>query len=586
MLKQLIYGILFSLLLLTGIHPLHAEEVKKDAPTKANELNAAQQRKFDYFFYEGLNLKTAGKFDAAFDAFNHCLAIDSTAAPVLYELSSFYIQLNRPEKAVDMLKRAVANSADNFTYRMALATISRNLGMYGEAAEEYEKLLKAYPGKPELNYYLAEALTQEGEIGQAIDAYNALESSIGMNEALSMQKYKLYNSLEQSDAAFKEIEKLAAKYPMEARYQIILGDLHLEKNDTIKARAYYDKAHEIDPANPYYIVSMANYYEATGNKDAAEEQIRTALVNEKLDVDTKVGILSRYILKLQQTQKDTDSSNALFQTLLEQHPEDTELKQMYGSLLLSQGKTDEARFQFQLITEMEPENAGAWQQLLNMSLKAEDIPEVIRICTKCQELFPDAPEYYFYLGIAYYQQEKYQEALNTYYAGIDIIPAENPRLKSDFYGQIGDIYYQMKQMDQTYKAYDEALKYNDNNIIVLNNYAYFLSLDKKDLKKAERMSAQCIKLEPDNATYLDTYAWIFFVQGNYTLAKIYIESALEKDKTKSAELVDHYGDILYMTGDKDKAVEQWKKARELGKESEVLDRKIIEGKYIEEEVAQ
>lgn len=584
MLKQLIYGILFSLLLLTGIHPLHAEEVKKDAPTKANELNAAQQRKFDYFFYEGLNLKTAGKFDAAFDAFNHCLAIDSTAAPVLYELSSFYIQLNRPEKAVDMLKRAVANSADNFTYRMALATISRNLGMYGEAADEYEKLLKAYPGKPELNYYLAEALTQEGEIGQAIDAYNALESSIGMNEALSMQKYKLYNSLEQSDAAFKEIEKLAAKYPMEARYQIILGDLHLEKNDTIKARAYYDKAHEIDPANPYYIVSMANYYEATGNKDAAEEQIRTALVNEKLDVDTKVGILSRYILKLQQTQKDTDSSNALFQTLLEQHPEDTELKQMYGSLLLSQGKTDEARFQFQLITEMEPENAGAWQQLLNMSLKAEDIPEVIRICTKCQELFPDAPEYYFYLGIAYYQQEKYQEALNTYYAGIDIIPAENPRLKSDFYGQIGDIYYQMKQMDQTYKAYDEALKYNDNNIVVLNNYAYFLSLDKKDLKKAERMSAQCIKLEPDNATYLDTYAWIFFVQGNYTLAKIYIESALEKDKTKSAELVDHYGDILYMTGDKDKAVEQWKKARELGKESEVLDRKIIEGKYIEEEV--
>lgn len=143
----------------------------------------------------------------------------------------------------------------------------------------------------------------------------------------------------------------------------------------------------------------------------------------------------------------------------------------------------------------------------------------------------------------------------------------------------------MKQMDQTYKAYDEALKYNDNNIVVLNNYAYFLSLDKKDLKKAERMSAQCIKLEPDNATYLDTYAWIFFVQGNYTLAKIYIESALEKDTTKSSELVDHYGDILYMIGDKDKAVEQWKKAREMGKESEILDRKIIEGKYIEEEEA-
>ena len=114
--------------------------------------------------------------------------IDSTASAVLYELSSFYAQLNRPEKSLEMLRRAVAYSSDNFTYRLALATMSRNLGMFGEASDEYEKLVKDYPGKPELNYYLADALTQEGEIGKAIDAYDALESSIGMSEALSMQK--------------------------------------------------------------------------------------------------------------------------------------------------------------------------------------------------------------------------------------------------------------------------------------------------------------------------------------------------------------------------------------------------------------
>ncbi len=573
MLKQLLHRTCLLMVLLCWMPSLGAVEKEE-----------AEQRKFDYFFLEGLNLKAEGKFDAAFDAFNYCLAIDSTASPVLYELSSFYVQMNRPEKAVDMLRRAVAADSDNFTYRMSLATLSRNMGMYGETTETYEKLVEDFPKKTELNYYLADALTQEGEIGKAIDAYNALESSVGMNEALSMQKYKLYNQLGQQDAAFEEIEKLAKKYPMEARYQIILGDLYLEKNDTVKARAYYDKAHETDPDNPYYIVSMANYYEAIGNKDAAETEIFDALVNEKLDVETKVAILSRYIMRLQQSQKGTERANTLFKALLEQHPEDTDLKQMYGSLLITQGKTDEARFQFQLVTEMEPENASAWQQLLNLALRTEDVEEVIRICTKCQTLFPNAPEYYFYLGIAYYQQDKYQEALDTYYAGIDIIPAENPQLKSDFYGQIGDIYYKMNQLDQTYKAYDEALKYNDNNIVVLNNYAYFLSLDKKDLKKAERMSAQCIKIEPDNATYLDTYAWIFFVQGNYTLAKIYIESALEKDTTKSAELVNHYGDILFMTGDKNGAVSQWEKAREMGKESETLNRKIAESIYIEEEV--
>lgn len=579
--SKILKYILF-LLLLVQVVPAMASDTKSTASPASARLSEADRRKFDYFFYEGLNLKASGKFDAAYDAFNYCLAIDSTASAVLYELSSFYVQLNRPDKSVEMLKRAVANSSDNFTYRMALASMSRSQGMYGEAADEYEKLVKDYPSKPELNYYLADALTQEGEIAKAIDAYDSLEQSIGMNEALSMQKYKLYNSLEQSDKAFKEIEKLADKYPMEARYRIMLGDLHLEKNDTVKALDYYKQAYAINPANPYYIVSMANYYEAVGDKDAAETQIRNALINEQLDVDTKVAILSRYILKLQQTQKGTESANDLFRTLLEQHPEDTELKQMYGALLMAQGKNEEARFQFQLITEMEPDNAAAWQQLLSFALKSEDIPEVIRICTRCQELFPEAPEYYFYLGIAYYQQEKYQEALNTYYAGLNIIPAENVGLKSDFYGQIGDIYYQMKKMDQAYKSYDEALKYNDKNIVVLNNYAYFLSLDKKDLKKAERMSAMAVKLEPNNSTYLDTYAWIFFVQGNYSLAKIYIENALANDKTNSAELIDHYGDILFMNGEKEKAIEQWKKAKEAGKESEVLNRKIAEEKYIED----
>lgn len=568
MLKQLLY-LFFLLAWILGIS-VSAEETKKD------------QRKFDYFFYEGLNLKNAGKFDAAYDAFNHCLAIDSAAAPVLYELSSFYVQLNRPEKAIEMLKKAIENSKDNFTYKMALATVTRNLGMFEEAAGEYEELVRDYPEKKELNFYLAEALTQAGDIGKAIDAYDALELAIGMNEAISMQKYRLYVQLGETDNAFHEIEKLAEKYPMEARYQLLLGDLHLERRDMDMALAAYQKAYEIDPTDPYYIVSMANYHEANGDKESAEREIHNALVNEKLDVETKVNILSRYIMRLQQSKQGTETANHLFETLLEQHPEDIDLKLMYGGLLQMQGKTDEARFQFQLVTEMEPGNTSAWQQLLNIALKDEDIPEVIRICTTCMEIFPNAPEFYFYLGIAYYQQEKYQEALSIYYAGIEIIPQENLPLKSDFYGQIGDIYYQMGQIEQAYKSYDEALKYNENNIVVLNNYSYFLSLEKKDLKKAERMSAQCIKMEPNNATYLDTYAWIFFMQGNYTLAKIYIESALQKDTTKSTELVDHYGDILFMTGEKEKAVQQWQKAKEMGKDTEILNRKITEQQYIED----
>lgn len=579
MFRQLSYWLSLWLLLPAG---LWASDVKTPVQASLNQLSPEQQRKFDYFYYEAANLKNAGKYDAAYDLFSYCLSLDTASSPVLYELAMFQLQRNRPEKAVEMLKSAVAHSDDNFTYRMTLAGLYRNLGMYGEASDSYEELVKRYPDKSELNYYLADALTQEGEIGAAIDAYNVLESTMGMNETLSLQKFKLYQTLKQPDKAFEEIEKLANKYPMNARYRLLMGDLHLENEETEKALACYQQAHEIDPDDPRYIVSMANYYDQTGDKEAAEQEIRDALVNEKLDVETKVGILSRYVQRLQQTQQGIENANSLFQTLLDQHPEDTELKLMYGSLLMAQQKEEEAKFQFQLVTEMEPSNEGAWQQLLNISLKGEDIPEVIRICTRCKELFPEAPEYYFYLGIGYYMQEKYQESLDTYYAGLKIIPEGNGVVKSNFYGQIGDLYYQMEKMDEAYKAYDEALKYNENNALVLNNYSYFLTLDKKDLKKAERMAAQCIKLEPDNATYLDTYAWVFFVQGNYTLAKIYIENALSKDKTNSAELVDHYGDILYMSGEKDKALEQWKKAKEMGKDTDVLKQKIAKGIYIED----
>jgi tetratricopeptide (TPR) repeat protein len=546
------------------------------------ETDAKRQRKFDYFFYEGLNLKNAGKFDAAFNVFNHCLSLDSTSAPLLFELSTFYMLLDHTDMSVDYLKRAVTYSADNFTYKMALATILRNLGRFGEAVEVYEELVKKYPDKVELNYYLADALTQATEYMKAIDAYNSLESNMGMIEGISMQKYRLYNTLEKPDLARQEIEKLAAKFPLEARYSLIIGDLYLEDGETDKAYESYQKAYSIDPSNPYYIVSMTNYYEAIHDREAAEAQIRNALANEKLDIEVKVGILSRYILRLEQSQTGTDNVVELFESLIEQHPEETELRMMYGRFQVMKGKTEEARFQFQLITEMEPENMEAWQQLLDLVLKAQDTAEVIRLCEKCIVLFPDSPEYYFYLSIGYYQDKEYDKSIDACRTGIEVVPPENKPLRSTFYGQIGDILHQADKQEEAFEAYEKALENNDKNVLVLNNYAYFLSLENRDLKKAERMSAQCIKLEPNNATYIDTYAWIFFKQGDYTLAKFYIESALNKDDTQSAELVDHYGDILFMTGDKEKAVVQWKKAKELGKDTPVLDRKIAEENYIED----
>ena len=109
-----------------------------------------------------------------------------------------------------------------------------------------------------------------------------------------------------------------------------------------------------------------------------------------------------------------------------------------------------------------------------------------------------------------------------------------------------------------------------------------MALQKKDLSKAERMSGDAVKQEPDNPTYLDTYAWVFFQQGNYTLAKIYLKSALDKGGNDSAALLEHYGDVLFMTGDVDGALEYWNNALEKGSDSKILPQKIKDKKYYEE----
>ena len=189
------------------------------------------------------------------------------------------------------------------------------------------------------------------------------------------------------------------------------------------------------------------------------------------------------------------------------------------------------------------------------------------------------------MGISEYLNKNYTEALDALKKGVVYVDEKNVSLLSDFYGQMGDLYYQMEKKDSAFVAYDKSLAYKPNNLGVLNNYSYYLSLEKKDLDRAEKMSSITVKAEPSNPTYLDTYGWVLFEQGAYTMAKIYIENAVkyseEKKEELSAEVLEHYGDVLYKTNEPEKALEYWIKAKEKGdSESETLNKKIESKTYI------
>jgi tetratricopeptide (TPR) repeat protein len=549
-----------------------------------NSLSYDERCKFDYFFLEALRLKQKEDYTNAFNALQYALKIDSISSAALFEISHYYLLLNKKNLAWDALKKAVTYSPNNFEYKMALADLSRELGK-NNAIALYEELIKENPEKLELHYYLSNLYIQQNNINKAINALNGLENNMGTNEFISLQKYQLYKQIDKRNEALREIEYLAAKFPAEAKYQILIGDFYLEENKPDKALACYEAAAKKNPDDPYCFIAMSNYYDYEGNADAAMREIEKALKNPSLDIETKLGVLGRYIQSLLTSKKGVESANALFETLMEQHSQDKELNQVYGQFLLSQNKIEEAKFQFQVVTEALPEKISAWTQLLDIALKEEKPDEIITICNGALIYFPKIPEFYFYKGTACLLKKEYQQAVNTYLEGLETIPPENRGLLSSFYGQIADTYYQSNQPEEAYAAYDKALQYNGKNIIVLNNYAYHLSLDKKNLDKAERMAAIAVQIQPDNATYIDTYAWIFFQKENYSLAKFYIESAISKNDEPNGDILEHYGDILFKTGYVDKAVSEWKKALSLKEEQEentdILKRKIADETYYE-----
>jgi tetratricopeptide (TPR) repeat protein len=211
----------------------------------------------------------------------------------------------------------------------------------------------------------------------------------------------------------------------------------------------------------------------------------------------------------------------------------------------------------------------------------EDMDRVIALCRDARQYNADEMAFYYYQGMAYYRKKDNDRALDAFRNGISVInDNSDPAIASDFYAVLGDLLHQKGLAKEAFAAYDSCLQKKEDNIGCLNNYAYYLSELGQQLDKAERMSYKTIKAEPDNATYLDTYAWILFKQQRYSEARIYIDQAVQNDEDHSSVLIEHAGDIYAMGGDMDTALKRWREAYEKDPNNKLLAKKINQRKYI------
>ena len=549
-----------------------------------SSLTPEQQRKYDYFFLEAMRLKEKKDYASAFGLLQHCLDIHPNAASALYEVSQYYMFLRQVPQGQEALEKAVANAPDNYWYSQGLASLYQQQNELDKAVTLLEQMVVRFPAKQDPLFNLLDLYGRQEKYDEVISTLNRLEKRMGKNEQLSMEKFRIYLQMKDDKKAFQEIESLVQEYPMDMRYQVILGDVYLQNGKKQEAYDVYQKVLAAEPDNPMAIFSMASYYKQTGQEELYQQQLDTLLLNKKVTPDTKVGVMRQMIVENEQADKDSTQIIALFDRIMKQEQDDPQIPMLYAQYLLSKNMEAESVPVLEQVVDLDPTNNAARLWVRGAALKKEDNTQIKNGGERVFDATPDALEFYYYLAVAYNQAEKPDSVISICKRALEHTTADSKKeIVSDFYSILGDMYHTQKQMKEAYAAYDSALVYNPSNIGALNNYAYYLSVERRDLDKAEEMSYKTVKAEPNNATYLDTYAWILFEKGNYAEARIYIDNAMKSEGGDESDvIVEHCGDIYYMTGDVDGALTYWKKALEMGSESKTLKQKIEKKKYIAE----
>jgi len=534
------------------------------------QLTDSAQRQFDYYFYEGIRQKDNQQFDQALETFRLCLAIDSLDAGAQSEMGMLYGLIGFNAEAVGCLEKAIKIDPANWWYNLRLITIYSELKNWKRAIEITVNLQKIYPNKEDVYTMLASFYKETKEYEKAIAAFDKLENLSGIDESTSFEKYQLYILLDKPQKGIAEIDKLINKYPAEIRYKVMRGDIFMQQKSPEKAFEIYQNVLKDDPDNPYVYVALSEYYKSVNKPES-----------DQLDVETKVGVLGQYVEKLAHDSTKLVETESLFKLLVDRYPMEEQVHGYYAVFLQYQKRNVEALSELETMININSKNDQTWIRIIQIYIGDRNYKKILATTASAIENLPKLPIWYFYRGIAQFQLADYREALASYQTGLPLITAEQSDLKSDFYSQIADIYFKLEKKDSAFVNYEASLVANPKNIMVMNNYAYYLSLDKTDLKKAERMSSKTVELEPKNSTYLDTYAWILYQEGNYSLAKFYIERAIDNmpKNEDSGVILEHYGDILWMNGkdtgkDDAKALEMWKKSYDAGNKTDTLKDKI------------
>ena len=531
-------------------------------------------------FSKGLEYKFSENFDMAIQYFEKAIEAYPDDHASMFELSSLYRMKNLNEKGYEMIRNAVELDSTNKWYKIRLAEFHSLNNDYESFIKIYDKLLENEPNNLEYLEVYIEALLRIGDYERVTEKLDVYEENIGVNEYLSMQKIEIYKLLGKKDKVLTEMEKLSNAYPYETRYMSMLAELYVQNRREKEAFDIYLKIKQLNPEDPYINISLLEYYQKQGDLDKAFEEFILSIRNKNLDYNTKTQIYEYWF-----AEKDGENENTIREAkqagdaLIETHPDKELGYYVVGTVYFNDKIYDKAQTYYLDAIARDSSSFITWYQLVFTDIELNDAETLYKHSSAAIRYYPEQPIFYLFNGVALVDMKRYEEAIKVFEKGRFM--SADKKLTANFDTYIADIYHELGNKDMMYKQYERVLRNDPENVYVLNNYAYFLSVDNTRLDDALRMSAITVEKEPKNVTFLDTYAWVLYKLERYKDAKKWMEKVFSYDKNPQGVNYEHYGDILYKLGDTKKAVQIWKKAKKLGGTSEYIDQKIKDEKIYE-----
>lgn len=464
---------------------------------------------------------------------------------------------NNAADAETFLKKASELDPDNFWYRYRLARLYRATSRAELTVNMYEKLLEDFPKKSELYFDLVDLYAAQGETAKALETLKEIETVFGMTESIAVFRFNLLQKEGKLKEAIASLEEYNGEYS--SPYVLTtLADYQMSMYNDSTALAYYNEALDIAPDYVPAILGKAETLRMTRKyEDYFVELDKFISVEENPAAgksDYLMAIVQRTDPKFLNSFRN--SMDQIIEKVHAMHPVDSSVLRLAGIYYWSTDRKDKSKDYFRLNAENNPESLTASVDFVEFLMYAEQWEDLSREGRKAFDRFPQETAFLEMASVGDFNREDYDSVLQLCDKVLETAPQDSSKTLRAW-STIGDIWHRKGDAKKAYKAYDKALKINPNYIYVLNNYAYYLSMEGRNLKKAYEMSKKTIEAEPDNSTYLDTFGWILYLQGKALEAKPFFKHAMLYGGKDSAVILDHYAEVLYELKEYDLAFVYW-----------------------------